>query len=99
MGRGFIEQTLVTDSDPEDNKIMREDQVTQDLIQSWEVAVDKYVEREAKQRGAISPTIVRAELSVNSAVYDLLGSIPRLLARELVKLEEERESVRREQRR
>lgn len=99
MGRPFDQNILVTDSDIEDNtEVTREDQLTQDLIHAWDVSVDRYVQQEA-ELSVVSADTVRAELNVNQAVHDLLGSLPRLLARVLVEREEERENTRREQRR
>lgn len=71
--------------------------MTQALIHAWEVSVDRYVHREAELSVVLTGT-VRAELNVNQAVHDLLGSLPRLLARVLMERDEERENVRREQR-
>lgn len=93
MGRAFDQSILVTDSDIEDNtEVTRDDQLTQDLIHTWDVFVDQYIQREVELSAVLAGT-VRAELNVNQAVHDLLGSLPRLLARVLVEHDEERENV------
>ena len=83
MGRLFVLLIQVTNSDGEDEEITKEDQLTCDLVTTWEVAVDQYVQKEARERTVPKGT-VRNELSVPPAVYDLLGEVPRLLARNLL---------------
>lgn len=71
MSRTFDQQTVITDSDIEEEEVTREDQLTQDLALAWEVAIDEYVQQEAEQRALPSGT-VNVELTVNEVVYDLL---------------------------
>ena len=56
------------------------------------------MQREAHERTVLEST-VRDKLSVPPAVHDLLGQIPRLLARNLVHIEDERAQIERERRR
>lgn len=67
MGRPFLPRIQVTNSDGEEEKITREDQLTRDLVTAWEGAVDQYVQREARE------SIVCDKLSLPLAVYDPLG--------------------------
>lgn len=71
MGRSFDQQIVITDRDIKEEEVTRKDQLTQDLIHAWDVAVEKR---------ALPIGMVQAELIVNEVVYDLLGSLPRLLA-------------------
>ena len=93
MGRPLIPYIQITNSDGEEEEITREDQLTHDLVTEREVAVEQYMQREARER------TVCDELSVPPAVHDLLGQIPRLLARNLVHIEDERAQIERERRR
>ena len=89
MGRPFIPCIQIINSDGEEEEITREDQLTRDLLTVWEVAVEQYVQREARER-TVPESTVCDELSVPPTVHDLLGKIPRLLARNLVHIEDER---------
>ena len=71
--------------------------MTRDLVTMWEVAVEQYVQKKARER-TVPESMVRNELSMPPAVYDLLGQIPRLLARNLVHIEDERAQIERERR-
>ena len=77
MGRPFIPCIQITNSDREEEEITREDQLTRDLVTAWDVAIDQYVQREARER-MVPKSTVHNELSVPQVVYDLLGEIPQL---------------------
>ena len=79
MGRPFEQKTVINDSGVEEEEVTREDQLTQDLVQAWEVTMDKYLRREAEHR-ALPTDIVHVELVVNKAVYYLIEVLLRLLA-------------------
>lgn len=64
-----------------------EDQPTKDLVDLWEVSVTQYMQREARERVVLEGT-VRGELMINLAVFDLLGSLLRLLVRNLIELQD-----------
>ena len=64
---------------------------------AWEVAVEQYVQREARERTVLESTVCD-ELYEPPVVYDLLGQIPRLLARNLVHIEDERAQIERKRR-
>ena len=98
MGRPFIPLIQVTNSDGEEEEITKEDQLTHDLVMAWEVVVDQYVQREACER-IMHEGMVRDELSMPPVVYNLLGEIPRLVACNLLWVEEERTETQRERRR
>lgn len=98
MGWPFNQQLIVVDSDTHEESTAeeaREDQLTTDLVELWDMSVMQYVQREAQER-AVSEGTVRGELTVNTPIFDLLGSIPRLLARNLIALQDRREETVRE---
>ena len=95
MGRPFRPRMQVTNSDGEEEEITREDQLTRDLVAAWEVSVNQFVQKEARER-AVPKRTVRDEFSVPLIAHDLLRQIPRLLARNLVHVEEERIETKRE---
>lgn len=98
MGRPFNQQLIVVDNDTHNESTAeeaREDQLTIDLVELWDVSVTQYVQREAQER-VVSEGTVRGELTVSTPVFDLLGSIPRLLARNLIALQDRREETVRE---
>ena len=45
IGRPFLKQVLVIDITIEEDEIKREDQVTQDLMQAWEVLVNQHIQK------------------------------------------------------
>lgn len=69
---------------------VQEDQLMKDLVDLWEVLVTQYVQREARER-AVPKRTVRSELTVNIVVFDLLGSLPTLLAQNQIKLQNRQE--------
>lgn len=90
MGRPFNQQLTVVDSDTHEERTeeeAREDQLTADLVELWNMSVTQYVQREARER-VVSEGTIRGELTVNTPVFDLLGSIPRLLARNPIALQD-----------
>ena len=70
MGRPFIPCIQITNSDREE-EITREDQLTCDLATAWEVAVEQYVQKEARER-IVPESTIRDKLFVPLAVYNLL---------------------------
>ena len=89
MGRTFVPLIQVTNSDGEEEEITRDDQLTRDLVTAWEVVVNQYIQRKAREI-TVFEGMVHNKLSVPPIVYELLGEIPHLLARNLLQLEEER---------
>ena len=75
MGRPFTPCIQIVNSDGEEEELTREDQLTRDLVTTWEVAIGQYMQKEACERTVLEST-VRDKLSVPLAVYDLLGQIP-----------------------
>ena len=98
MGKPFLPHIQVTNSEREEEEITRDDQLTHDLVTAWEVVVEQYIQREACERTVPEGTVCD-KLSVPPAVYNLLGEIPCLLARNLLRVEEERAETQRERRR
>lgn len=89
MDRPF-QQLLVTESDTQEEVTqveVQEDQLTKDLVDLWEVSVTQYVQREARERVVLEGTM-HSELTVNTAIFDLLKNLPRLLARNLIELQD-----------
>ena len=68
MGRPFVPLIEITNSNEEEEEITREDQLTHDLVMAWEVAVDQYVQREARERIVSEGTICN-KISVPPMVY------------------------------
>lgn len=90
MGRPFDQQLIITDSDTHEKVSeaeAQENQLTEDLVDLWEVFVTQYVLREARER-AIPEGTVHGELTVNTLVFDLLESLVRLLAQSLIELQD-----------
>lgn len=43
MGRPFDQQIVIIDSDIEEEEVTREDQLTWDLVQVWDIVVDEHI--------------------------------------------------------